>query len=221
MASRGFEGPCAERLSVPERRGQTDRPVVPLEVAQVARRHFKLQNTIHWVKSIAIDRDATGAATGLDRDMAVGHYKPINSDRFVNDCHEFIFHFSPAGAARPAGCRVPYQDRRTSSAGPPPREPPVPWQHLVHPCRRFKAAIATGRIRRRFRRSAGQCEAARSESSGTVLDPFLGLGNTALAALRLGLDFVGVELDPYYLKEAVGRVRAALTSSRRPESRSA
>jgi DNA modification methylase len=40
-----------------------------------------------------------------------------------------------------------------------------------------------------------------------VLDPFLGLGATAVAAVRLGLDFVGVEVDEQYLKEAVRRVR--------------
>jgi site-specific DNA-methyltransferase (adenine-specific) len=43
--------------------------------------------------------------------------------------------------------------------------------------------------------------------AGTVLDPFLGLGATALAAVRLGLDFVGIELDEQYLKEAIRRVR--------------
>src|SRR5687768_13918094 len=35
-------------------------PWIPLEVAQVVRGHFRLQNTIHWVKSIAIDRAAAG-----------------------------------------------------------------------------------------------------------------------------------------------------------------
>ena len=45
------------------------------------------------------------------------------------------------------------------------------------------------------------------DRAGTVLDPFMGLGNTAIAAARLGLDFVGIELDPYYLDEAVKRVR--------------
>ena len=35
--------------------------------------------------------------SGTSRDLAVGHYKPINSDRFLNDCHEFIFHFTPNG----------------------------------------------------------------------------------------------------------------------------
>ncbi|MEI6246134.1 MAG: DNA methyltransferase [Acidobacteriota bacterium] len=42
------------------------------------------------------------------------------------------------------------------------------------------------------------------------MDPFLGLGNTGLAAAKLGLDFVGIEMDEYYLKEAVGRIRAAI-----------
>jgi DNA modification methylase len=33
------------------------------------------------------------------------------------------------------------------------------------------------------------------------------LGSTAIAAARLGLDFVGIEMDPHYLKEAVRRLR--------------
>jgi site-specific DNA-methyltransferase (adenine-specific) len=43
--------------------------------------------------------------------------------------------------------------------------------------------------------------------AGTVLDPFLGLGATAIAAVHLGLDFVGIEMDEQYLKEALRRVR--------------
>ncbi len=54
-----------------------------MDVAQAARRHLELQNTTHWIKSIAIDKDAAGASADLDRDIAIGHYKPINSDRFV------------------------------------------------------------------------------------------------------------------------------------------
>ncbi len=113
-------------------------PWIALEVAQVARRHFKLQNTIHWVKSIAIDQASAGAAAGLDRDMAVGHYKPINSDRFVNDCHEFIFHFSPAGRtpAGPAGRRRALPGPVEHQAlGQGRRRQAVPRQHLVHPVR--------------------------------------------------------------------------------------
>jgi DNA modification methylase len=42
------------------------------------------------------------------------------------------------------------------------------------------------------------------------MDPFLGLGSSALAAAQLGVDFIGVEIDKYYLAEAVSRVRASL-----------
>ena len=42
------------------------------------------------------------------------------------------------------------------------------------------------------------------------MDPFLGLGSSAIAAARLGLDFVGVEMDEYYLKEAAGRIKASI-----------
>jgi hypothetical protein len=72
-------------------------PWVAMDIAQAVRPHLHLQNTIHWVKSIVIDRNAAGDAAGLLRDLAVGHYKPINSQRFVNDCHEFIFQFTRSG----------------------------------------------------------------------------------------------------------------------------
>src|SRR3979409_829829 len=88
-------------------------PWTALDVAQAARRHLKLQNIIHWIKSIAIDRSSAGAAAGLTRDLAIGHYKPINSDRFLNDCHEFIFHLTPHGATGldRLALGVPYQDQ--------------------------------------------------------------------------------------------------------------
>ena len=37
-------------------------PWTALDVAQAVRAHLRLQNIIHWVKSIAIDRDSIGAA---------------------------------------------------------------------------------------------------------------------------------------------------------------
>ena len=43
-----------------------------------------------------------------------------------------------------------------------------------------------------------------------VVDPFLGLGATAVACARLGVDFVGIEIDPHYLGEAIARTRAVL-----------
>ena len=87
-------------------------PWTALDVAQAARPYLRLQNTIHWIKSIAIEKAAAGSRAGLDQDLAVGHYKPINSRRFLHDCHEFVFHFTPGGNTpldrRAVGVR--YQD---------------------------------------------------------------------------------------------------------------
>ena len=42
---------------------------------------------------------------------------------------------------------------------------------------------------------------------GTVLDPFMGSGSTGIAALRLGVEFVGIEREEGYLKIAEARIR--------------
>jgi len=72
-------------------------PCVPFDVLAVMRRRFTLQNVFHWVKSIAVMRSEVGNYPGLEADLVVGHYKPINSPRFVNDCHEYIFHLTHRG----------------------------------------------------------------------------------------------------------------------------
>ncbi len=46
-------------------------------------------------------------------------------------------------------------------------------------------------------------------AGGTVLDPFLGGGTTALAALATGRKCIGIELSPEYAQIAAERVRAA------------
>ena len=190
-------------------------PWTALDVAQAARRHLQLQNTIHWIKSIAIDRDAAGAAAGLDRDLAVGHYKPINSDRFVNDCHEFIFHFTPDGRTpldrRAIG--VPYQDASNIAR----------WRRAAgnRRCRGNTWFIPYETIQSRDKdrphpatfppRMPEYCLKLHGLSRVEVaMDPFLGLGSTAAGRRGLGVDFVGVEIDEHYLTEAVARVRKSL-----------
>jgi site-specific DNA-methyltransferase (adenine-specific) len=189
-------------------------PWIALDVAQRARPHLRLQNIIHWVKSIAIDRDLAGANAGLDRDLAVGHYKPINSPRFLNDCHEFVFHFTPHGTTvldrRAVG--VPYQDKsnigRWAGAGSDRRCRGNTWfipydtiqsrdKERPHP------ATFPPRLPEQCLRLHGV------ERLGLVIDPFLGLGSSAVAAARVGARFAGIEMDEAYLREAVARTRAA------------
>ena len=60
-------------------------PWVAMDVAQVFRRVFVLQNNFTWVKHIAVN------------DQGYGQYKPIASDRFSSATTESIFHFTKNG----------------------------------------------------------------------------------------------------------------------------
>jgi len=188
-------------------------PWTALDVAQAVRPHLQLQNIIHWIKSIAIDKASAGAAAGLTRDLAVGHYKPINSDRFVNDCHEFVFHFTPQGSTNldRLALGVPYQDQSNIGR----------WRGAAQGvrCRGNTWFIPYETIQRRDRdrphpatfpsQLPEQCirlhGVGRTE---VVMDPFTGLGSTAVACARLGVSFVGADIDESYLRVAVDRTRA-------------
>ena len=192
-------------------------PWTAMDIAQAARKHLHLQNTIHWIKSIAIDKDAVGGTVTLERDLAVGHYKPINSTRFVNDCHEFVFHFTPDGRTpvdRPA-VGVEYQDAsniaRWRSGGGNRR------------CRGNAWFIPYDTIKSRDKdrphpatfppRLAEYCLRLHDPARIAVaMDPFLGLGSSAVAAAQLGVNFIGVEIDEHYLKEAIERVKSSLNA---------
>jgi site-specific DNA-methyltransferase (adenine-specific) len=189
-------------------------PWTALDVAQTVRKRLKLQNIIHWVKSIAIERGAAGAAAGLSRDLAVGHYKPINSSRFLNDCHEFVFHFTHRGDTEldRLALGVPYQDQSNIAR----------WSTGAGGirCRGNTWFIPYETIQRRDRdrphpatfptRLPEQCLKLHGLSRiQTAMDPFTGLGSTALACARLGVDFIGADIDETYLREAVERIAAA------------
>ncbi|MEW6320239.1 MAG: site-specific DNA-methyltransferase [Acidobacteriota bacterium] len=192
-------------------------PWTALDVAQAVRPHLRLQNLIHWVKSIAIEKDAAGARAQLADDLAVGHYKPINSDRFLHDCHEFVFHFTPHGRTPidRLALGVKYQDasniRRWRSAGSGRRCRGntwfVPYQTIQsRDTDRPHPATFPPRLPEYCLRLHGLTR------SKLVVDPFLGLGSTAVAAARLGVSFTGVELDEEYLREAIARTESALKS---------
>jgi site-specific DNA-methyltransferase (adenine-specific) len=192
-------------------------PWLAMDVAQAARNHLQLQNTIHWIKSIAIEKALAGARAPLEDDLAVGHYKPINSPRFVHDCHEFIFHLTPGGQTpldrQAVGVR--YQDQsnvsRWRAAGSGVRCRGNTWfipydtiqnrdKERPHPAT-FPAKLPEMCVR------LHGCARVK-----LVADPFLGLGSTALACVALGVDFVGFELDEAYLKEAIARTAAAIAA---------
>jgi site-specific DNA-methyltransferase (adenine-specific) len=43
-------------------------------------------------------------------------------------------------------------------------------------------------------------------SAKLVIDPFVGIGSTAVAAMRLGISFIGFEIDKQYLDAAIDKI---------------
>ena len=191
-------------------------PWTAIDIAQAARPYLRLQNTIHWIKSIAIEKALAGSRARLDDDLAVGHYKPINSRRFLHDCHEFVFHFTRDGNApldrQAIGVR--YQDQsnvgrwRAAASGVRCRGNTwfIPYETIQNREKdRPHPATFPPKLPEMCLRLHGL------DRIQVVADPFLGLGSTAVACAQLGVSFVGIELDTGYLKEAVSRTRATLT----------
>jgi len=193
-------------------------PWTAIDVAQAARPHLHLQNTIHWIKSIAIEKALAGSRAGLSDDLAVGHYKPINSRRFLHDCHEFVFHFTPAGTTplERQAVGVKYQDQsnvgrwRGASSGVRCRGNTwfIPYETIQSREKdRPHPATFPPKLPEMCLRLHGL------DRLDVVADPFLGLGSTAVACAQLGVSFVGIEMDERYLKEAIARTRDALKVS--------
>ncbi len=193
-------------------------PWVPFEVAMELRETFVLQNVIHWVKSIAISHEDVGDYPAIREDIAVGHYKPINSKRFINDCHEYIFHFTHNGDVTldRLAVGVPYQDKSNINRWTREGSSPIDLR-----CRGNTWFIPYETI---TRRSSERPHPATFPSKlpemciklhgldrcRLVMDPFLGLGNTAIACVRLGMPFVGYEIDRFYFAKSVERVTQAV-----------
>jgi site-specific DNA-methyltransferase (adenine-specific) len=201
-------------------------PWTAMDVAQAARPHLRLQNLIHWIKSIAIEKAAAGARAGLTDDLAVGHYKPINSGRFLHDCHEFVFHFTPT-ATTPIDRRaigVKYQDAsniaRWQAAGEGVRCRGntwfIPYETIQSRAKdRPHPATFPPKLPEMCLRLHGL------DRVHMVADPFMGLGSTAVACAQLGgVDFIGIEMDEGYLAEAIARTESAARALSNPKTQS-
>jgi site-specific DNA-methyltransferase (adenine-specific) len=170
------------------------------------RKLFRLQNTIHWIKSIAIPDKGSA--------RQIGHYKPITSQRFINDCHEYVFHLTPTGNTRldRKAVGVPYADKSNIARWSHSNGSDVkckgntwfiPYKTIVnraknrpHPAT-FPTELALQCIRLHGR-----------NGSSRVLDPFLGIGHAALAATESRVaQFVGFEIDSEYMRVAGEELR--------------
>ena len=211
-------------------------PMLPHEIVMTLRGSFVLQNTIHWIKSIAIEefcshRPVAGQANAAPRTghrpvatnaRSFGHFKPINSRRFLNDCHEYVFHFTKSGRVElnRLALGVPYVDKSNIAR----------WRHTRGDdlrCRGNTWFVPYETIQNREEERPHPATfpvqlvewciklhgASRIE---TMLDAFLGIGNSAVAAQRCGVErFIGFEIDEAYLAEAQRRIASGRGSRSR------
>lgn len=188
-------------------------PWTPYQVLEVAGKHFCLQNQIIWVKAISLDLP--------DGTQSYGHYKPINSKKYLNDTWEFVWHFTSLAPGQEAmldrlAIGVPFQDKSNMVRGRGKGDDGVirdlrcrgnvwfvPYT-TVHGAKTHPAAFPE--------RLVELCVAV-AGSRGPVLDPFLGGGTVTSVATRLGLDSIGMEVDASYHALAVERTRSALRTA--------
>jgi site-specific DNA-methyltransferase (adenine-specific) len=207
-------------------------PMLPHQIVMTLRDLFLLQNTIHWIKSIAIDDHCSRRPAGDARSShppsrsfgaagreaateirSFGHFKPINSKRFLNDCHEYVFHFTKSGRVElnRLALGVPYQDKSNIAR----------WSHTRGKdlrCRGNTWFVPYETIQSREKERphpatfpvqlAEWCIRLHGASRVlSMLDPFLGIGNSAVAAQQRGVEkFIGFEIDKDYLAEAKRRI---------------
>ena len=186
-------------------------PLLPHEIVLKLQPLFRLQNTIHWIKSITVQPRRAA-------ELSVGHFKPINSKRYLTDCHEHVFHLTKTGdvpldrlavgveyadktnIARWAHTRGEARDRRCRG-----NNWFIPYETIKsrdkdrpHPAT-FPTLLAEWCIR---------LHGARPDL--VMLDPFLGLGYSGSAAATCGVEkFIGFEIDDGYLAEARERLAGA------------
>ena len=219
-------------------------PWVGMDVAQVARNNFVLQNHINWVKSIHVN------------DKTSGHFKPINSQRYMCPTWEHLFHFTKDGNVNidrlSVGVEYEYYEANIRS------KKATKLRKLIKESNWVLSLTETiideqnvSKIKNELKleeenlakkdkpnlRDKGNCwyipyETINSKElkgkhpaifpvklveecikvsgikSGIVLDPFMGTGTTAIAALNQGCEYLGFDVDNDYIAFANRRINA-------------
>ncbi|CEF55266.1 DNA-methyltransferase [Acetobacter ghanensis] len=184
--------------------GSSAQPWLPFELVVRLRDLFVLQNHISWVKSISVGEDS------------FGHFKPMNSQRFLHRGHEHLFHFTLNGDVLldRLSAGVPYKDKTNIARR---------GHRQDRRCRGDAWFIPYETVRGRSEKFdhpgtfpialPEQCILLHGRQKAKVLDPFMGTGTTLLAAQRLGCSGVGMEIDAEYVAIARTRLMQDLVNS--------
>lgn len=152
--------------------------------------HFHIQNHLVWVKSIALNGDA------------LGHYKPVNSLRYLNNCHEAVYHLTKTKNVTldRLALGVPYKDKSSVArygGGKDLRCRGNTWfipYETVQAGKKHPAAFPL--------KLPEYCIKLHGYTEDTVvLDPYVGSGTTLHACKNLGIKrALGIEINPEYVE---------------------
>jgi site-specific DNA-methyltransferase (adenine-specific) len=177
-------------------------PLIPHELIVTLKELFVLQNTFHWIKSITV-------ITKEGELISAGHFKPLHSKRYVNDCHEYVFHLTKHGDTLldRLGVGVPYSDKSNIDR----------WAHTKGRDLRCRGnnwfipyKTIVNRAKERPHPATFPVELVENcirvhgcNSDAVMLDPFVGIGHSAIAARKLRIRrFIGFDIDPEYIRLA-------------------
>ncbi len=175
------------------------RPWNAVHIAEVAGRHFRLQNEIVWVKSIAING------------TTYGHFTPLAGNKYLNHNFESVYHFTKTGKVR--------LDRLAVG---------VPYEYASNLTRNRVLAgisdvlVTCGLSRTKQYRIAGIRDTIQPSSRSSLpsvvfawlvyaeMRSYLilscGSASTLMACKELRLRGIGIDTDPAYCKQARRRL---------------
>ena len=187
-------------------------PWISMEVALKLKDLLVLQNNITWVKSISI---------GSDKDDTHGHFKPINSDRYINVTNENLYHFTKNDKVKinREAVGVPYKwkcnliDRKTGKhrinkkTGLPVEDKRCKGNTWFIPYETIWNKKQKGYHPATFPEELVEhCIKISNVKDGTILDPFIGSGTTVRTAKKMtdsideyNLSGIGFDIDETYI----------------------
>lgn len=160
----------------------------PFRSAEILGEYLIPQQTVIWVKSIAIDS------------VTHGHFQPISSPTLVNYTHEYIFHFSN-GEPNPLdrlSVGVPYVDTSNLSRGTRGKNGNIrcngdtwfiPYETTGAGAKKTHRHEFPAELVRRC------CKLSGLKEGNTVIDPFCGGGTTAEVCGEMGFSIVTFDIN--------------------------
>lgn len=205
--------------------GKPSDPWFAFDVAKEFSKHFILQNVIHWVKHISLPQDESVKTHPLNGDISFGNFKPINTNVYLNQCHEYIFHFTKSGRILldKLSIGVPYQHKsnvtRWKAKGRDIRDRGNVW-FIRYPNKQgqFQKILHPAEFPEKLPYLCIKLHGIKKDM--VVYDPFIGIGTTALASIELGVNYIGTDIDEKYVEIANNRIKQRKTTLNQFESHS-